>query len=502
MKRKGQGIRFQLTAGIVLMTIAGIGLVGLMSIKIAERSALQWKLSQAEGIAGFMRASMRLSDGGQGWGGKLAASLADEAGIADFRLTAPDGRQLAFSGSMPSGPGKLVYSGSVEAYMYGGSFLTGIGEFMRVSANVPGAGRFEFILSLAEVNEDMAAVRKLLAFYAIIDSIVIIGFGVYFLSRSIVQPLKKLEESAKRIAGGKLYDRADVAVDNEVGSLASSFNSMAERLEDEIKSLERVNLELTTAQDELLRNSTLAAVGRLAAGIAHEIGNPLGALNGYIDILSRGGLDPAEEKEIIGRAARESDRIDSIVRDFLEVARPAKKALFPVDVNSLLRETLEGLSVRADFGGVATDLAFGQGIPHVMAEEGKLRQVFSNIFINAAQAMEGMEKKTITVSTAAESRPAAVKSGRRRGDAPAERLPAPREFVLVSIKDTGAGVQADDSSKIFDPFFTTKEVGKGTGLGLFVSQSIIKAYGGEITFRGADPGSEFTIALPAAEGGA
>ena len=502
MKRKGQGIRFQLTAGIVLMTIAGIGLVGLMSIKIVERSALQWKLSQAEEIAGFMRASMRLSEGGQGWGGKLARALADEARIADFRLTAPDGSQLASSGSMPSGPGKLVYSGSIEAYMYGGGFLTGIGEFMRVSANVPGAGRFEFILGLAEVNEDMAAVRKLLAFYAIIDSIAIIAFGVWFLSRSIVQPLKKLEESAKRIAGGKLYDRADVAVDNEVGSLASSFNSMAERLEDEIRSLERVNLELTTAQDELLRNSTLAAVGRLAAGIAHEIGNPLGALNGYLDILSRGGLDPAEEKEMIGRAARESDRIDSIVRDFLEVARPAKRALFRVDVNSLLKETLEGLSVRADFDGVATDLAFGERVLHVMADDGKLRQVFSNILINAAQSMEGMEKKTITVSTAAESRPAAVKAGRRRGDSPAERQAALKEFVLVSIRDTGAGVHSDDSSKIFDPFFTTKEVGKGTGLGLFVSQSIIKAYGGEITFRSADPGSEFTIALPEAEGGA
>ncbi|CAG0950984.1 partial Signal transduction histidine-protein kinase AtoS, partial [Anaerolineae bacterium] len=280
------------------------------------------------------------------------------------------------------------------------------------------------------------------------------------------------------------------------GSLAASFNSMAERLEDEIKSLERVNLELTTAQDELLRNSTLAAVGRLAAGIAHEIGNPLGALNGYIDILSRGGLEAAEEKEIIARAARESDRIDSIVRDFLEVARPARRPAFPVDVNSLVKETLEGLLVRVDFQGVETGLELSQ-VPHVMADEGKLRQVFSNILINAAQSMDGMDRKTITVETASEERPVPVKAGRRKGDVPAEKKFG--QYVLVSVKDNGTGVCPADSARIFDPFFTTKEVGKGTGLGLFVSQSIIKAYGGEITLKSGGAGSVFTVVLPAAE---
>lgn len=496
MKRKGSGIRFQLTAGIVIMTIAGIGLIGLMSIKIVERSALQWKISQAEDTVGFVRASIRLaSEAGQPWAARLSL-LKNEARIGDFRLTAPDGRQLASSGTMPTDAGELIYSaGGIEAYMYGGGVLTGIGEYMRVSALVPGAGRFEFLLSLSEVNEDMASVRKFLALYALIDSVIIIAFGVYFLSRSIIEPLKKLEEAAKMIAGGKLYDRADVAVDNEVGSLAASFNSMAARLEDEIKSLERVNLELTTTQDELLRNSTLAAVGRLAAGIAHEIGNPLGALRGYIDILSRGGLEAAEEKDMIARAGREADRIDSIVRDFLEVARPAKRAAVPVDVNSLLNDTLTGLCVRSDFSGVRTVLDLGLRVPQVMADEGKLRQVFSNLLINAAQAMEAVEEKTITISTLAESRPAPLKVGRRKGDAPAGNIE--RNFVLVSFRDTGAGVHPDDSARIFDPFFTTKEVGKGTGLGLFISQSIIKAYGGEITFRSTDTGSEFIVMLPA-----
>ena len=503
MKLRGQGIRFQLTAGIVIMTIAGIGLIGLMSIKIVERSALQWKISQAAETVGFVRASFRAStDGGQPWG-KFAGELMKEARITDFRLTAADGRALFSSGTLPDEKGELIYdSDGIQSYRYGGGLLTAIGDYGRVSASVPGAGRIEFILNFAGINEDMAGVRKFLTLYAALVSGVIIVFGAYFLSRSIVQPLKKLEEAAKRIAGGKLYDRAAVAVDNEVGSLAVSFNSMAARLEDEIKSLERVNLELTTAQDELLRNSTLAAVGRLAAGIAHEIGNPLGALNGYIDIISRGGLEAAEEKDMIARAAREADRIDSIVRDFLEIARPPKRGVAPIDVNSLLRETLTGLSVRGDFAGVATVLDLAQSAQTVMADEGKLRQVFANLLINAAHAMEGMEKKTITISTRPETRVAPLKVGRRKSDPPLGKELLDRDFVLVSVKDTGAGVGAEDSARIFDPFFTTKEVGKGTGLGLFVSQSIIKAYGGEITFRSTEGGSEFTVALPAGEGGA
>lgn len=500
MKRKGSGIRFQLIAGIVIMTIAGIGLIGVMSIKIVERSVILLKISQAEDTVGFVRASFNAApDGGQPWGMKFSEALAKEDRISNFRLIAPDGKQLVAAGVMPEGEGELIYdAGGMTAYMYGGGFFSGIGDYMRVSAVVPGAGRVEFVQGLAEVNEEMRSVGKFLALYALIDSIVIIVFGVYFLSRSIIEPLRKLEESAKSIAGGKLFDRADIAVDNEVGSLAASFNSMASRLEDEIKSLERVNLELVTMQEELLRSSTLAAVGRLAAGIAHEIGNPLGALNGYLEILSKGGLDPAELKDIIERAGRESERIDSIVRDFLEVARPAKRAAVKVDLNALLQETITALSVRGDFSGVSTAVAFGE-VPPVMADEGKLRQVFSNILINAAQAMEGMEKKTIMISTMAEARPTQLKFGRRKSDQPLDKKPGEKGYALVRIGDNGSGVHPADSARIFDPFFTTKEVGKGTGLGLFVSQSIIKTYGGEITFRSLSDGAEFTVALPAGE---
>lgn len=498
MKGKGPGIRFQLIAGIVIMTIAGIGLIGVLSIKIVERGALLWKISQAGNTVAFVRASFGVPERATAREMRLAEALMREASITDFKLTSGDGRQVVSSGRLPDEAGELIFEADgMLAYRYGGGLL-GMGEYITVQASLPGANRLEFGQSLADIKEDMAGVKRFLAVYAVIDSLIIIAFGVYFVSRSIVQPLRKLEVAATRIAGGKLYERADVTVDNEVGSLAASFNSMAGRLEDEIKSLERVNLELTNTQEELLRNSTLAAVGRLAAGIAHEIGNPLGALGGYMEILSRGGLEPGEEKDIIGRATREIDRIDSIVREFLEVARPAKRPLSPVEVNSVIRDTLGSLCVRSDFSGIETEFAESSASTTVMAEEGKLRQVFTNLLINAAQAMEGSQKKVISISSFTERRPVPARAGRRKDDPPAAKQPE-REFVIVNFRDTGSGVGPEDSSKIFEPFFTTKEVGKGTGLGLFVSQSIIRAYGGEVAFRNVEGGAEFTVMLPAGE---
>ncbi|OGP22345.1 MAG: hypothetical protein A2054_07255 [Deltaproteobacteria bacterium GWA2_55_10] len=501
MRRSGLGIRFQLTAAIVIMTLAGIGLIGLLSVKIVERSALFWKTSQASDMAAVVRAALKMEKD-SAFAAAFAGAALKEAGITDFTLIGPAGNIVLKSGSLPAGPGERFASADgIESFTYGGGWFNGAGEKLRISAPVEwpsGAGSLDFVLSLDEIGQDMLGAKRFLLFYALIDSAIIIAFGQLFLSRSVVSPLRRLEEAATRIAGGKLFERAKVDIDNEIGSLAASFNTMAARLEDEIRSLERVNVDLMTAQEELLRSSTLAAVGRLAAGIAHEIGNPLGALRGYIDILGSDRLDDGEGKEIVERASREVTRIDSIVREFLDVARPSKKALAPVDVNSLLRDTVATLSVRDDLKEIEIKLIANEAIQEVMADEGKLRQVFANLLINAAHSMEGSPIKSIEVATAVEKRPSPIMARRRKDDPPlAGELPE-REFVCVSFSDTGAGVSVEDAPSIFEPFFTTKEAGRGTGLGLFVSDSIIKAFGGEITLKSAPgEGSVFTVALPA-----
>ncbi|MEK7774035.1 MAG: ATP-binding protein, partial [Deltaproteobacteria bacterium] len=317
--------------------------------------------------------------------------------------------------------------------------------------------------------------------------------------------IRGLEEAAKRISGGALGRRAVVQDDNEIGSLARSFNMMAGRIEEEIKTLERVNKELSTAQEELLRSSTLAAVGSLAAGIAHEIGNPLGAVRGYLDLLSRGGLDKEDERDILNRTSVEASRIDSIVREFLDLSRPSKRPAEPVDVNGVIGETIAAFQAQAhrDLSpvGMETRTALNGDVPRVLMDAGKLRQVLMNLFVNAAHAMAGKEGvRAITVETWEEKRLSHGASGRRKDDPRFAQWPAEareRGFVLIRITDTGSGISDETAGRIFDPFFTTKDVGKGTGLGLFVSRGIIKAYGGEITFTTKEgEGSAFTVSLP------
>ncbi len=508
------GIRSQLGAGIILTTLAGIGLIGLLSVKIVEMRSVNWKITEAENAVKFARFfSSRLAAGQQTRQDALrTAALAADAlklsGINSFLFMDASGKVLLKEGFSVrrEAADLLFYSQGMKVYRLGGGWFSGHeGQLLRVTASLDPFsqknGTMDFDVPLTDINEDLAWVRRFLLAYALIDSVIIIAIGFYFLSKAIINPIRKLDDAATRIASGALGERADVTVDNEVGSLAASFNRMAGRVETEIKTLERVNMELLAAEEELLRSRTLAAMGYLSAGIAHEIGNPLGALSGYLDILQKGGVDKGGEKEIIGRMIREAERIDSIVREFLELARPSAKAAVPVDVNALLKDTIGGLKIHKAFKGVEISAALGAGMPPVMIDEGKLRQVFMNLLLNAAQAMTGLSPSAgITVETGIEKEPFEIaRLQRRRTDTLLDREAAPvKEYVFIRFADRGPGMSDEDAKNIFNPFFTTKEAGKGTGLGLFVSQGIIRTYGGEITFKTVrGEGTVFAVRLPA-----
>ncbi len=501
------GIRAQLGLGIALITLAGVAFIGLMSIKIVEDRALDWKIREAQKTARLAGSSIaQLSP----WldeqkAARLLSVVMSVAGVRDYSLTTSLGRSVIKKGKVPQGGGRpLSALDGIKIVRHGGGWLSGPGTLLHVSSLLsdggPLAGRLEFTLPLNDINGELSVVRKFLIIYIVLDSAIIIGFGFIFLSGSIINPIRRLTEAASHISDGSFGERVDIDSDNEIGLMASSFNKMAERIEEEINTLERVNNELVSAQEEVLRSSTLAAVGRLAAGIAHEIGNPLGAVGGYLQILERGSLNGEEEKDIIVRAGREVSRIDSILREFLEFSRSEKKPLQSVDVNALLLDSIHGLEGHRDFKDMTVKTDLGEGLPVVKINEGKLRQVFVNLLVNAAQSMSATGgEAVIRASTSVEKIP--VKGAnlrRRKGDRPltgTEEIY--RNYVSVKITDSGCGVSEEDAKKIFDPFYTTKEVGKGTGLGLFVSQSILKVYGGQIDFESkVEEGSTFTVRLP------
>ncbi len=500
--KRSLGIRFQLIAGIVIITLAGIGLIGALSVVIIERTAFYWKVNEAERLAAFVRASSQPETEDPSTGYRYAEMALRGSGAAEYAIVGPGGRVLAGELKTREPGGEVVYSGeSVTIRRLGGGWLHGIGDALHVTAKLKqdeSDGYLTFILPFSGVREDLSEVRRFLFIYALLDTVVIVVFGAYSLSRYIVGPIRALDKAATRIAGGNLDERAEARVDNEVGSLAASFNTMAERLSSEIKSLERVNQELNTAQEELLRSSTLAVVGRLAAGIAHEVGNPLGAVNGYLDILARGGLSKDEERDILERTVKEVSRIDFIVREFLEISRPGSRPLGPVYMNSVVKETVTTLDAHKDFRGIDTAFVLKEGLPPVLIDERKLRQVFMNILMNAAHSFEATEgAKRVTIESGAETK---AVSRRRRKDDPRFSPGRERDFVFVRITDEGTGISEEAASRIFEPFYTTKGPGIGTGLGLFVSQSIIQTYGGEITLSSrAGAGSSFTISLPAAD---
>ncbi|MBI5969569.1 MAG: HAMP domain-containing protein [Deltaproteobacteria bacterium] len=511
MKKSALGIRTQLIIGTVLLTSAGIGLVGLMSIKAVEMSAVYAKMDSAERLVKVLNAAARsqYATHGDKESTRAAGALLKEAGINDFEFT--DGKGVVFQkeGTLPEHLGAaLPFAGEIIVKRVGGGILSGPGEALHVIAFFnpgSGSGRLRFAVSLKGVAEEMSGIRNFLLAYVLLDSLIIIITGLYFFSRLVVGPIKRLEVAATRIASGNFGERAEVGDENEIGSLANSFNIMAERLESKINALERLNAELIAAQAELLKTSTLAAVGNLAAGIAHEVGNPLGAVRGYVDILAKGGLEKDEEAAVIKRASAEITRIDAIVREFLEVARPSKPTGETVEVNRLIEEIISTVAVQNAFDGVKIIFEPDGYVPPVIGDEGKLRQVFMNILLNAAHSLSCAGVKTITVKTYfdghAETAERAKSLRRRKDDQMFAASTLEKRCVFVEFSDNGRGIAQDDLPRIFDPFFTTKEVGKGTGLGLFVSRAIIKAYGGEITVESNEgEGAIFTVALPARAG--
>ena len=494
------GIRGQLIAGIVLTTLAGIALIGLLAIKIVESRSVYWKVAEADHLVAFIRAAaVKESDSADTPQSLdfIGTALRD-MGVKDFRLASSSGQLLLEGGALPEDTGTVLsYSGGLEVNRIGGGVFSGPPEmlYVKTTTGVARGINITFALPLTDIKRDMAGVRRFLFFYVILDSVIIVAFGLYYLSRSITGPIRRLEVAATRIAGGEYSERVDLSVDNEIGSLAASFNTMAERIEAEIVEMERVNTELVSTQEELLRSSTLAAVGRLAAGIAHEIGNPLGAVRGYMDILGSGGDLSEEQSEVVDRAAKEVSRIDSILREFLDIARPSKEAPGPVDVNSLMEDTVSTLDAHKEFSMGSVSMELTPGLPPVVMDAGKLRQVFLNLLLNALQSLdETKPDNAVTVKTGLSDDRADNAMGplRRSSDRVEDR-----GCVFISVTDTGTGVSAEDAQKIFGPFFTTKEVGAGTGLGLFVSQGIIRTYGGEIDLSsGEGSGSTFTVRLP------
>jgi len=331
----------------------------------------------------------------------------------------------------------------------------------------------------AVVEDDRRAHRRFVLVASLAMGLTILLIVSLVTRFSVARPIGDLVRAFRAATQGALPTRVPVRSDDELGRLAREFNGMVDRLEEARESLVNEQAQRAAVEERLRTAERLAGLGRLAAGLAHEIGTPLNVIGGRAESLRRALPDhPAAEKSL-GIIATQTERIARIVRDMLEFARrkPARRA--PADLAAVLRTVLELLETRFEQARVRVELR-PAAIPPLVADADRLQQVFLNLALNAVDAMPG--GGTLTVTTGRDARPHPERGG------------PPLEVAWAAFEDTGEGISPEDVGRIFDPFFTTKETGRGVGLGLSVSYGIVEDHGGwfEVESR---PGGGTRIAV-------
>ena len=356
-----------------------------------------------------------------------------------------------------------------------------------VKAQGAAAAGLGLIIDITTASQLVFQHGKIIFAWILINVLLLTIIGLSRLDRLIVRPLERLVKTSESYDYGDGVSFIGGEAGSEFGQLSFALNRMLARIEEDrkklrysVQSLEQANLQLVGTQKEMLRAEKLAAVGRLSAGLAHEIGNPIGIVQGYLELLENADLSPEDRLQFSRRAIAELQRIDTLIHQLLDFSRSSTQAPEPVAVQIVLAEVIEMFVSQKR----VPEVRFVQQCPDrgdvVVANAADLRQVFLNCLLNAADSVQEMgegHRGRIVVS---------CRCG--QGD---------RAVVQVVFADNGRGIAADHLETIFDPFYTTKAPGKGTGLGLSVSYSIVEAAGGRIWAESSGEGAEIHIELPA-----
>jgi two-component system, NtrC family, sensor kinase len=551
-KKLNLSLRMEVIVNISLLMLAAILLIGFTMIRLNEKNIIEEKVRYGEGMTQDVQAILEfiLRD-------KKEISLSDpsikqqiqefvrlylkERGFYDviitdsaMRIIASKKIELIDQTSLNPVLKSAVQTGQFRAEVEtSGSFFWTRHQKIVFDAPLWIHGRIvgglQLEVPIGDIMIRLLESKKIILISIVLDALVLIVFGSFLLSRVLVKPLKDLARLTQKISEGDFSQTIVVTSKNEIGQLIDSFNRMIVRLKENqdslesyLESLETANKKLKEAQEELLRSEKLASIGRFAAGVAHEVGNPLGAILGYTGILEKGGVDQEEARDYLKRIEKEIERINRIVRELLDFSRPSRGEMKEVEPNRVLENALALLSYQKNFRNIGSSLDLQPDLPSIKADETQLSQVFINMILNAIDAMPhggklSLQTRTFIVEHLFSDSYSRVHTRRRKED-PVEsdyshlRNPDPLSAMLtkfsrgdilvkITIADTGTGIEKDDLKRIFDPFFTTKDPDKGTGLGLSVSLRIVESMGGEIKVESElGKGTKFEIYFPAVKG--
>lgn len=359
------------------------------------------------------------------------------------------------------------------------------------SGNVAAAG---VSVSLEPVYAQLRTTQKIVGWYLLINTILLSLVGLYRIHHLAIRPILKVIRRAEAFRPGDSTFLLEEGGENEISRLSTAFNRILdlnredqEQLQYTVSRLETAMTDLKQAQQEIIRAEKFATVGRLSSGIAHEIGNPIGIVLGYLDLIKRPDTVDVEKEDYIHRVTDEIERIRSIIRQLLNYSRPYGEGHQSVSTHTVLGDVIQMARVQPLFADVAVDTELSALNDTVSADPDQLRQLFLNFMLNAADAIKMGDQKDPGRIRIKSENPAASGSGGKESSG----------MIRVVFEDNGIGLAEGDLNKIFDPFFTTKPPGMGSGLGLWVSLLISESMGGKIE-AGNNPGggAQIILSLP------
>ncbi len=316
----------------------------------------------------------------------------------------------------------------------------------------------------------------------VVDVVVFGLFGFTLLRRRVVGPLRRLAAAVREVGDGELSARVPVEGAGEIAELGATFNEMQAALaartgalEKAVEELRETNARLVQAREGLDRAERLAVVGSLAAGVAHEVGNPMGALLAFLDVAGRDPALSGESRRCLERASEQGERVRIILRQLLDFSRPPQLQRTAVPMEEIARQVVELVSAQREFSDIDFEIVAAPTLPPARGDRSVASQILLNLVLNAAAALEAAETRRIRLSLS----PIATRT-RARDGAAAPAPPRPPDGLECRVEDSGPGVRLENPERVFDPFFTTKDPGRGTGLGLANARRLAEEMDGRV----------------------
>ncbi|MFH1112587.1 MAG: ATP-binding protein [Pseudomonadota bacterium] len=466
----------------VILAVSGILLFFVFSASL-ERSAIDVRSNHAKAVADLLESRLRTADSPETLWNDVR-SVCGSGSDTKILIYGPSGKVLGgCAGGVVMAPPDQTKAGRrlrVERARWPSVLFRPLTVILDVTGRFPyGVKSFRAVLTIPP--SVFSPAWKFFGGYLILTQASLFFLGYILFHRTVIGPVQEIARLAGKASGlteSREFTKA-LTAGGDIQKISSGLRAMIVKIVEDRSKMEALvdrlraaNRDLQAAQKGLVRSEKLAGVGRLAAGLAHEIGNPLQIVMGYQELLQK-SPDRETAGDIFPRMEQELQRIHGILQRLLEFARPIKEDVVDCDINQLLKECGSLIEGRKGFRRVTFEYVPTSGLPTVRTEPEKIRQILVNLIFNAVDAIPD-EGGTVSLRT-------------RAGE----------DGIEIDVADTGSGIPEELLEQVFDPFFTTKEPGKGTGLGLAVCLGLAESIGGSLTIKSIEGrGTVATVRLP------